>query len=441
MEQRQSLIKNMKDSGIEWIGGIPYNWSLERLQWYLDEIKELNNPIKTEQVLSLTNKLGVVPYEEKGEQGNKAKENLNEYKVAYPNTIVANSMNILIGSVGICNYTGCVSPVYYVFKSNKKCNIRFINFILQTKEYQKELRKYANGILEIRLRVSSNGILKRKIAIPDLDTQNKIVDYIDNKVEKINDLIKNEEDQIQKLKEYKQSLITEVVTKGLDKNVEMKDSGVEWIGKIPKDWQLIPIKAKFKSGKGLPITKADLVEDGIRVISYGQIHAKENTSVEINNSLYRYVDNKWLQSNIDCIVKKGDFIFADTSEDVAGSGDFIYINNNDLTFAGYHCLTLKPIDDNCNNKYLAYLFLSTMWKSQLQSKVCGVKLYSISKKFLMSTSIILPPINEQKEIVKVLDGKCKTIEEVITIKKEKIEKLNEYKKALIYEYVTGKKEV
>ena len=105
----------MKYSGIEWIGIIPNNWKLDRLQWHLTEIKESNNPIKTKQILSLTNKLGVVPYEEKGEQGNKAKENYEEYKLAYPGTIVANSMNILIGSVGICKYFGCVSPVYYVF--------------------------------------------------------------------------------------------------------------------------------------------------------------------------------------------------------------------------------------------------------------------------------------------------------------------------------------
>lgn len=96
----------MKNSGIEWIGEIPDSWKLERLQWHMFEIKEQNTPVKTMQVLSLTNKLGVVPYEQKGEQGNKSKENYEEYKIAYPQTIVANSMNILIGSVGICNYLG-----------------------------------------------------------------------------------------------------------------------------------------------------------------------------------------------------------------------------------------------------------------------------------------------------------------------------------------------
>lgn len=126
-----------------WYGSIPFGWNLKRLQWQLDEIKENNNPVKTDYILSLTNKLGVVPYSEKGNQGNVAKENLEGYKIAYPDTIVANSMNVLIGSVGYCKYYGCVSPVYYVFKGNGKSNIFFLNYIFQTEVFQKELRKYA----------------------------------------------------------------------------------------------------------------------------------------------------------------------------------------------------------------------------------------------------------------------------------------------------------
>ena len=137
----------MKNSGIEWIGEIPNDWKIERLQWYLTEIKESNNPIQTDQVLSLTNKRGVIPYEEKGAQGNNAKENHADYKLAYPHTLVLNSMNVLIGSVGICDYFGCVSPVYYVFKPNKSANLEFINYIFQTEQFQKELRRYANGLM------------------------------------------------------------------------------------------------------------------------------------------------------------------------------------------------------------------------------------------------------------------------------------------------------
>ncbi len=430
----------MKNSGIEWIGSIPDSWKVERLQWHLKEIKESNNPVKTTQILSLTNKLGVIPYEEKGDHGNKSKENLDEYKIAYPNTIVANSMNILIGSVGICNYFGCVSPVYYVFEPLENSNIKFLNFIFQSSQFQKELRKYANGILEIRLRVSSSDILKRKIALPSLEEQQKIVDFLEEKIMQINDLIANENSQIEKLKEYKQAVITETVTKGLDNNVAMKDSGVDWIKKIPYSWKVVPLKSLFNNGKGLPITKENLTESGIKVISYGQIHAKYNNPVSIDERLYRFVAEEWLKTNSECLVKKSDFIFADTSEDVSGSGDFIYIDREDKIFAGYHCVVLKAKTKQ-NYKYLAYLFMSQLWKNQIQCKVKGVKLFSISQTILMSTSVILPSIEEQKEIVSKLDSIIESINKTIEIKHKKIEQLEEYKKSLIFEYVTGKKEV
>lgn len=153
----------MKYSGIEWIGEIPKDWKLKRIQFCLNEINEKNIPIKTRQVLSLVKDKGVMLYEDKGNQGNKAKEDISQYKIAYPNTLIINSMNILIGSVGISNYLGCVSPVYYVFKKMNTAIYRDINYIFNTREFQKELRKYANGILEIRLRVSSYDIFKRKI--------------------------------------------------------------------------------------------------------------------------------------------------------------------------------------------------------------------------------------------------------------------------------------
>lgn len=128
-------MRKMKDSGIEWLGMIPEDWETERLQWHISEIKESNKPEKSRRILSLTNKRGVIPYEEKGAQGNVAKEDYTQYKLAYPGTIVANSMNILIGSVGKCDYFGCVSPVYYVFKPNNGENLEFINYIFQTEQF------------------------------------------------------------------------------------------------------------------------------------------------------------------------------------------------------------------------------------------------------------------------------------------------------------------
>ena len=179
----------MKDSGIEWIGIVPDEWRIEKLQWNMDEIIEKNSPVKMEMVLSLTKEKGVIPYEEKGNQGNRSKENLEEYKIAYRDTIVANSMNILIGSVGISQYDGCVSPVYYVFKNNQKTDLRFLNYIFNTTQFQKQLRKYANGILEIRLRVSSENIKKQYVALPELEMQRKIADFLDEKIGELDSII------------------------------------------------------------------------------------------------------------------------------------------------------------------------------------------------------------------------------------------------------------
>ena len=202
----------MKESGIEWIGEIPTNWKLHRIQYYLEEINEKNNPIKTTNVLSLIKDKGVMLYKDKGNKGNKAKEDISEYKVAYPNTLVVNSMNILIGSVGISDYYGCVSPVYYVFRETEKSDLRFINYIFQTREFQKELKKYAKGILEIRMRISSSNIFKRKIPFPDKKEQQKIANYLDEKVSEIDKLITKTKESIEEYKKYKQLIITNAVT-------------------------------------------------------------------------------------------------------------------------------------------------------------------------------------------------------------------------------------
>ena len=179
---------------------------------------------------------------------------------------------------------------------------------------------------------------------------------------------------------------------------------------------------------------------GVKVISYGQIHAKYNKFASIDERLYRYVPNDFLKSNPDSLVSEGDFIFADTSEDIEGSGDFVYIDRRETIFAGYHCVILKKLISS-NNKYLAYLFMSNDWKRQLQSRVCGIKVFSISRGMLAKTSVILPSFSEQQEIAEYLDKKCAEIDRLIAIKQQKIEKLNDYKKSLIYEYVTGKKQV
>ena len=419
-------MRKMKDSGIEWLEKVPIDWNIERLQWHLYEINVKNNPIKTTNILSLTNKRGVIPYEEKGAQGNISKENYNEYKIAYKDTIVANSMNILIGSVGYSNYEGCVSPVYYVFKEHVGSNLKFINYIMQTVQFQKELRKYANGILEIRLRVSADDILKTKVAIPSLLEQQKIVLFLDEKCKDINDAIVEVENQVNLLEEYKKSIITEKITFGIKKNIKTKHTNYMYWECIPEDWSLIDIKYLFE------IVKRIAGKEGYDVLSVTQNGLKvkdlSNNEGQIAESYANY-----------------QFVYPT---------DFV-MNHMDLLTGWVDCSTMfgvtspdyrvfKLRDKNNNLTYYKYVLQSCYFNKVFYSLGNGVS--NLGRWRLQTDSFNnflfpVPSYEEQKQIAEYLDKKCNEIDAIIEEKKKQIEMLEQYKKSIIYEYVTGKKEV
>lgn len=219
--------------------------------------------------------------------------------------------------------------------------------------------------------------------------------------------------------------------------MKMKDSGVEWIGEIPEGWEVRPLKSIFSFGKGLPITKENLTEKGISVISYGQIHSKNNSGTKLQSDLFRYVDSSYLESGSNSLVNKGDFIFADTSEDLEGCGNCVYVDDETELFAGYHTVVLQTKESN-ENKYLAYLFKTDEWRKQIREKLVEVKLYSITRKVLKTTTVILPPKENQQKIATYLDEKCSQIEQTIQNQQQVIEKLKAYKQSFITEAVTGK---
>lgn len=420
------------DSGIEWVGEIPSHWKMERLQWHVTEIKESNKPKKSRQVLSLTNKRGVIPYEEKGAQGNVAKEDYSQYKLAYPGTIVANSMNILIGSVGRCDYFGCVSPVYYVYRPNEGENLEFINYMFQLEQFQKELRRYANGILEIRLRVSSNGILKREMAFPPIAEQERIVSFLDGKLTQVDALVANVEAQIEKLKAYKQSVITEVVTKGLDPSVPMKDSGVEWIGEIPAHWGTpkISMLANISSGATPDRTYPEYWNGTISWLKTGELQ---------NNEIYEseeYITELGVHNSSVQIYEPNTILVAMYGQGkTRGMTGLLRIQSTTNQACAGIVVT---------NNLISYEFL---WKALigaydgLRELAVGSGQPNLNQALIRNFRVPLPPVNEQMEICKFLRERIPQLDRMIAIKQQKIDKLNEYKKSLIYEYVTGKKEV
>lgn len=213
-----------------------------------------------------------------------------------------------------------------------------------------------------------------------------------------------------------------------------KPSGIDWIGDIPSHWEILPLKRQGTMNTGLTFTKADLVESGDAVISYGQIHSGLNDKVHIKPELIRYIPKSISKSSDSALVSKGSFIFADTSEDREGCGNAVYIDTSDKIYAGYHTIVFRRNDEN--GKYLAYLFQTDAWRSQIRSQVSGVKVYSITQTILSSTLVILPPGQEQEAIAAWLDEKCGEIDAAIAKVDREIELIDELKQSEISRVVT-----
>lgn len=212
-------------------------------------------------------------------------------------------------------------------------------------------------------------------------------------------------------------------------------SGIEWIGEIPEEWEGKRFCFLFSFNKGLSITKEDLLEEGIPCVSYGEIHSRYGFEVNPSKHELKYVKVDYLQSNPSSLLKNGDFIFADTSEDIEGSGNFTYLNSQDSAFAGYHTIIAKP-KSVFYHRYIAYLFDSLSFRTQIRSEVAGIKVYSITKTILKDTFVLLPPLPEQKAIAAFLDRETERINGIIAKQTRMIELLKEKRSALITQAVT-----
>ena len=215
----------------------------------------------------------------------------------------------------------------------------------------------------------------------------------------------------------------------------MKPSGVPWLGDIPEGWDVRRLKDAFSFGKGLSITKADLTPTGVPVISYGQIHSKTNSGTHLQDALLRHVPKSFLKTDSDCLLHENDFVFADTSEDLEGLGNCVFVDRNDIIFAGYHTLVLRP-KYKAHFRYLAYLFKSDVWRAQFRAKAFGIKVYSLSQRILNGCSIILPPLPEQLAIADFLDGKCAAIDAIVEEAKAGIEEYAKWKQSVVFQAVT-----
>ena len=417
--------KVMKDSGVEWIGEIPINWQTKNLKSILIQRKETNNPVKTDFILSLTNDRGVIPYTEKGDVGNKSKEDLTGYKLAYPNDIVLNSMNVIIGSVGLSKYFGAVSPVYYMlFPRKQEDSVEYFNDIFQTKVFQNNLRGYGNGIMEIRMRIQMSKLNTVMLPYPIPQEQKKIVNYLNVKVSQIQNIINQTTISIEEYKKYKKSLITEKVTKGLNLDAVMKDSNIKYIGEIPSHWEIRKIKYVLT-----PLERKVLKSDDVvTCFRNGEVTLRKNR-------------------------RESGYTFSDTEHGYQGVeiGDLV-IHGMD-SFAGAigisdsrgKCTPVVHVCKSKEDKRLYMYFLRALaFNDVFMALSDGIRIRSSDFRNwakLAKIMVAVPPIEEQREISQYLDYKCSEIDIVIKQKEQLIEELKSYKKSLIYECVTGKREV
>ncbi|WP_312126833.1 restriction endonuclease subunit S [Pseudomonas sp.] len=215
----------------------------------------------------------------------------------------------------------------------------------------------------------------------------------------------------------------------------LKDSGVESLGVIPQHWKTSRFRNLFSFDKGLNITKDNLQDTGIPCINYGEVHSRFGFEISPDNHTLKCVHEEFLKNNPNSLLRIGDFIFADTSEDIDGSGNFSQLTGGELVFAGYHTIIARPIN-RCAKRFLAYMLDSVAFRDQVRRAVKGVKVYSITKSILKETSVWLPPTAEQELISDYLDRKLVNANHAIQIKERQIERLKERKQILIQKAVT-----
>lgn len=438
----EMLMSQMKDSGIKWIGSIPEEWEVLKSRYFLNEISIKGYP--NEEVLSLYRDYGIIPKNSRSDNHNVTSLDTSGYKFVSPGNLVINKMKAWQGSMAISNLRGIVSPAYYTFEvDNERFDLRFLHYALRNPAYKQEYRRISAGLRIGQWDLNKNEFKNLKYVYPiDKTVQKKIATFLDEKTALIDEIISDSKKSIEELKAYKQSLITEIVTKGLDPNVTLVPSGIDWIGDIPEGWEVVRSKNILSYSKGLSITKENLTETGIPVINYGQIHSKYPVYFNPKINQLPFISNVYLESKKNALLNQGDFVFADTSEDISGSGNFSSLTSDGIVFAGYHTIIARIIDKTrINFRYLAYYFSSELHRKQVGSRVSGVKVFSISQKILKSMLILLPNRDEQNSIANYLDQKTAQIDTIIAEKENLIFEFESYKKSMIYEYVTGKKQV
>lgn len=423
-------MRKMKDSGIEWIGEIPEDWEVRRIKTLFQLRNEKSfKPLNEVNLISLYTDKGVLQHSEiEYVAGNKA-SNADGYKCVYEEDIVVNIILCWMGAIGRSSYNGVTSPAYDIYKPNVCTNSSFYHYYFRTNGFNGECFQRGRGIMLMRWRTYSEDFMDIKVCYPPLVEQQKIADFLDKKCSEIDSVISKTRETIEEYKKLKQSIITEVVTgkvkiengKVCGKYDTYKDSGIEWIGEIPSEWEVKRLKFSSK-------VRNEKYSESYGVLEYFGLENIESHSAKFieTENIYDITQSQ--------ICRKDDIVFGklrpylakifEVPIDECCSSEFAVFYN----FEGY-------------NKFFKYLFLSYWFITIVDASTYGTKMPRANIDFIKNMIIPLPDFENQYKIADFLDKKCSEIDKLITKKEQLVVELESYKKSLIYEVVTGKRSV
>ena len=425
--------RRYKDSGIEWIGKIPETWSIERMKGLFIERNERDCKGRT--LLSVSQYFGIRPKSETDIADSHIAESYDDYKEVYQGDFVMNIMLAWNGSYAVSEYDGMVSPAYCVFKFRKDCCKKYFHYLLRTNGYPTAFKTMSRGVIDSRLRLYPEQFYTFPIIIPSVDEQQRIVDYLDKKCGEIDSLIALQEQMIEKLKAYKQSVITEAVTKGLNPNAKLVPSGIDWIGDIPEEWKvlktLFTLKMPITDG---PHTTPKLFDNGIPFVSAEAVSCG-NGSIDFDH-IRGFISQEFYEECCLKYIPEIDDVYMIKSGATTGK---VSIVDTDKVFTIWSPLAVFRSNRNIIiPRFMFYTLQGDYYQKQISLYWTFGTQQNIGMRTLEQLVIVLPPISEQHSIASYLDEKCSDIDRLIALKQQKIESLKDYKKSVIYEAVTGK---
>ena len=423
-------MREMKDSGIEWIGEIPADWELSKIGAVYEERNEKVSDVDF-QPLSIT-KQGVVPQLETAAKTNDGENR----KLIRKNDFVINSRSDRRGSCGISEYDGSCSLINTVLKPRRNMCNAYYSFVFRSERFADEFYRWGNGIVDDLWSTKWSNMKRIYIPAPSLQEQRCIADYLDRKCSQIDAIIARQQEVIEKLKAYKLSVITEAVTKGLNPDVPMKDSGVEWIGEIPEHWKMVRLKFLLSHIIDCPHETPIYSADGDYLVI--RTADQDLGKLRTDEDMYRLDEGEYQNRIRRMPLEKDDIVYGREGERW-GLACLVPESNK-------YCLGQRMLQFRCKRE----LFLPRFAMWALNSKFVYLQgavdtIGSTSPHVNISTvrNFLIPvlPISEQQEIAQYIDKKMSQLDKEIEHRENLICKLNEYKKSLIYEVVTGKQEV